>query len=138
MPDLLQPVRTPTVIRGGSEVERALRERIDELEEEVRQLRAYTFGEQDAAPVPAGVTLVATPRRIWGCLWHRRGRLWSRGELLDALYRDADSAPEPRILNVYICRLRQSLRGTGAVIETVLGNGWRLAEWPPEWEGRDA
>ena len=131
----MQPVRTPTVIRGGSEVERALRERIEELEEEVRQLRAYRFGDEGEAPLPDGVSLTRQHTAMWGLLWHRRGKLVSYEAFMDCAgaYEGADVASIESV-RVQIHHIRRKLHPHGALIENDRGRGYRLILWPSDWE----
>lgn len=55
------------------------------------------------------------------------GRLVSKEMLLSRLYFDrADDAPEIKIVDVYICKLRRKLRPFGVAILTEWGAGYRL------------
>ncbi len=59
-----------------------------------------------------------------------RGRILSRDELLDRLY-PAPGGPGPRIIEVFLSKLRRKLvraGGHGVRIETVWGSGYRLVE----------
>ena len=49
--------------------------------------------------------------------------------MLIALYGLIDEAPEPKILDVYLCKVRRRLMEAQARIdiETVWGRGWRLS-----------
>ena len=104
---------------------RRMRERIDYLEEENRQLR-----EQLAPPV-------ALPRewRLTGMeetlFRHLVGRpVVSRASLMDALYSDRPAAdiPSAKCLDVFVFKLRRKLAPHGVKIETVWRTGFRLAE----------
>lgn len=52
-----------------------------------------------------------------------------RERMLIALYGLIDEAPEPKILDVYLCKVRRRLMEAQARIdiETVWGRGWRLS-----------
>lgn len=76
------------------------------------------------------------------------GRLHSKEHLLSSLYggRGGDE-PEIRIIDVFICKIRHKLAGSGIVIETLWGRGYRLtnpealrdvmAGFAPEWNHED-
>ena len=105
----------------------ALRERIDLLEEEVRQLREQLMPEGIHPPChlpPARLTLfrmLATGRRI------------SREAAMRALYSDRiDAEPDPQVVTVHISLLRKALAPYGYRIPTaVWGRGWKM-EWPAD------
>jgi DNA-binding response OmpR family regulator len=63
--------------------------------------------------------------RIVCALKKAGGRYVSRGALMDALYFDrVDDPPEDKILDIWICKIRQRLLNHR--IETLRGVGWRL------------
>ena len=73
----------------------------------------------------APVKLTSHEFRVLSYLMHHRGRVVSQGELIDHIYaesRDRDS----NTVEVFIARLRRKLGG--AVIETVRGLGYRIAD----------
>lgn len=60
------------------------------------------------------------------------GRTHSKESILSALYFDrGDDAPEIKIVDVFICKIRRKLQGTGIVIETIWGVGYHLLDPAP-------
>lgn len=56
-----------------------------------------------------------------------RGDIVTREQVFEYLY-EAGSSPEPKILDVFICKIRGKLRRSGLdLIETVWGRGYRVA-----------
>lgn len=57
----------------------------------------------------------------------RRGHVLGRGALIDLLY-DGGQEPHPKIVDVFICKLRQKLRAAtgGEIIRTEWGRGYFL------------
>lgn len=56
------------------------------------------------------------------------GRLYTKGRLLLELYSDrGDDTPEPKIIDVFICKLRSKVARYGVDIQTVWGTGYQLA-----------
>jgi two-component system cell cycle response regulator CtrA len=80
----------------------------------------------DGRPVPL------TPREfeLLETLMLRRGMVLAKEQLMSRLYGDED-APEPRILDVFVCKLRRKLAAVGAaeILRTVWGRGY-VAEEP--------
>ncbi len=60
-----------------------------------------------------------------------KGRVLSKRHIYENLYDySADEAPMPKIIDVYVCKIRNKLKDAGVdpdVIETVWGQGYRLA-----------
>ena len=68
----------------------------------------------------------------------RKGRCVTRGALMDYLYGGMD-APKPKILDIFICKLRRKLSGAADVdkrIETVWGRGYLLDDRVSEGTAR--
>ena len=104
----------------------ALRERIEELEEENRQLRALRL----PSTVPySGFGFTGTERIVFAALM-AGDRICSTDYLLDCvmLSSTTKSAMQPKTITIIIHRLRKNLRGMGfpGVIETDWGLGWRI------------
>jgi two-component system cell cycle response regulator CtrA len=94
------------------------------LREEVRELRRV-FADDDVPMIP-GVT--AKERQVFATLWKREGVV-SRHQIMSALYGAIiDDAPDPKIADVFICKLRKKLGPLGITIVTVWGHGWRLED----------
>jgi hypothetical protein len=100
------------------EQNRRLRERVDELEETVRQL----LEEAPAPDLPPGLPyLTRSEETILRALLSARG-LTTRDRLYAALYQH-DEDRDPQIVVVMISRLRKKLAGL-VNIETVWGRGY--------------
>ncbi len=85
----------------------------------------------DDVPVP----LTAKEYSILELLVMRKGSLLSKQYIFEHVYGNVDQ-PEPRIIDVFICKLRKKLRQASAVrlIDTIWGQGYRLRdlkETPP-------
>lgn len=52
----------------------------------------------------------------------------SSAAMLAALYPERTAPPDPAILKVVVCQLRQALAAESLDIETIHGKGWRLNE----------
>lgn len=78
-------------------------------------------------------------RAMVECLFSAKGRAITKQAVLDYMYPvNADDAPEIKILDVYLCKIRQKLaakpdvgrlieaKGFPTVFETVWGQGYRL------------
>lgn len=77
-------------------------------------------------PLPE-VHLTRKQARLFARLKQDEGRMVRRGVLMDALYFDhVGDEPREKILDVYICKLRLVLRGTGYAIKVVHGEGFIL------------
>lgn len=63
---------------------------------------------------------------IFITLYDAGGKLRSKEQLLRAIAPMVDREPEIKIVDVYVCKVRRKLRGTGVKIETVWGDGYRL------------
>lgn len=76
----------------------------------------------------AGVKLTPNEARVFSLLKARLGRAVSRGALLDAasFHHGWDSEPTPKVVDVYVCRLRRKIKGSGYAIETAWGQGYRM------------
>lgn len=86
-----------------------------------------------------GVHLTRGERNVLYALARAKGRTLSRDALLSAymIDRGADDAPNVKLVDVYICKLRKKLAATGATIRNSHGFGYGLSVpdgfvWP--WE----
>jgi len=71
------------------------------------------------------VSLTALEMRLLWTLYQRRGRVQSRGTLLDDVW-DADPENNTRTVDTHVKRLREKLGLAGAYVETVRGIGYRF------------
>lgn len=108
-----------------TEREAVLEAENDRLRARVADLEALLFA-ADGWRAPPDWGLTASEARIAGVLIARE--LASRNMIMAALYRDdAKDEPDPKVVGVFVCKLRRKLKPFGIVIETVWGEGWRLA-----------
>jgi hypothetical protein len=97
-------------IRYGGEVLQEPRQRFAGLDEAV-------------AAVPMSLDLTPAEATILGCLMLRN--FASKAFIYHALYGDdLNGGPDPKILDVYICRIRKKVEG----ISTIWGRGFSLSE----------
>lgn len=54
------------------------------------------------------------------------GKSVNRDAVMNACYFDTMDQPHPRILDIFVCRMRKKLAGSPFKIETVRGVGWRM------------
>ena len=114
--DLDEPI-SPRVVRS-------MRARIDELEEALRQAHEAN---ENASPLPASWQLTATESRFLQVLGMAKGYVRSKERLLVALY-GLEADVDIKIIDVFACKLRRKLAGTGIEIQTVWGEGYRLTD----------
>ena len=78
----------------------------------------------------ARLDLTAKEFRIIEFLALRKGAVLSKDAFLNHLYGGIDE-PEPKIIDVFMCKLRRKLAdagATGVVIDTIWGQGYILRE----------
>lgn len=102
---------------------RSMRERIDLLEEEVRQYREAIEVQR---PYPEAWRLTKYEGRMLKALARAKGGYVSTEQLLVTLY-GLEPDVEPKIVDVWICKLRKKLAGTGIEIRTSWGVGFGLS-----------
>src|SRR5262249_13505576 len=71
-----------------------------------------------------------TPR-LWAVLqimYRRRGKVVSNNSLMTLLYGDKLDPPEPKIIDVWICKLRQAIAPTPYSIQTHWRTGYQFLE----------
>lgn len=106
----------------------------------VRRSRGHDVSKIDAGPLSLNLdtrdaTVHGAPLRLTNkqfqmleCLMLRKGVVQSKEQLLNALYGGQDE-PEVKIIDVFICKLRQKLDRAGAsprLIETIWGRGYLI------------
>ena len=76
------------------------------------------------------VRLTQYESRIYGILHKHKGKVVPRGTILDLVYFDRSHGeiPLPRVIDVYLVKIRRKLRGTPFRIEAVFGQGLRLID----------
>ena len=99
---------------------------LETLRERNRQLEAALVG-LDAAALAMRLALTPTEFAIYCML--KSHRVVTREALMVGLYGDrVDNPPEPRTIDVLICKLRKKLSAEGLSIVSQWGTGWRLAQ----------
>lgn len=103
--------------------------RLEALRSEVDSLRAHitvlehALGLTFSAPIEYRLT--ASEQRMLGALMRRA--LLTKEAALAALYTDSHRDPaEPKIVDVFICKMRKKLTPFGIEIATAWGQGYRL------------
>lgn len=118
---------------------RQLRERVEELEETIRQMKTSS----DPEPLPADVPYLSrTEERVFRSL-RRRGGYVTHETILAAMY-DGEDDGDNQSLRHFISRLRKRLEPSPYRVKTVWGRGYKLvacerrnrskgAKQLPEW-----
>jgi two-component system phosphate regulon response regulator PhoB len=73
------------------------------------------------------VTLTPLEMKLLWTLWERRGRVQSRGTLLDDVW-EASPENNTRTVDTHVKRLREKLGAAGGYVETVRGIGYRFTD----------
>ena len=110
---ILRRVRAPAVSGAGRVI------RIGPVEADLEAKRVTVSGR--------AITLTPTEYRLLTTLMERRGRVQSRKQLLQAAW-DVHVDIETRTVDMHVQRLRTKLGGSGAMIETVRGFGYRFRD----------
>jgi two-component system phosphate regulon response regulator PhoB len=77
------------------------------------------------------ITLTSTEMKLLLTLYGRKGRVQSRGSLLDEVW-EANPENNTRTVDTHIKRLREKLGAAGDYVETVRGVGYRFLDTLPE------
>lgn len=101
-----------------------LKIRIETLEERIRQLEHALV--PDGVSVPVEWCLTQAEARVFSHLTTRE--VATKGSLMVALYSDRPNGDEiePKIVDVFVCKLRKKLNRFGIQIMTVWGQGYSL------------
>jgi two-component system cell cycle response regulator CtrA len=109
----------------------------DSLHKEIADLRQQVL-ERDIRIEQLNSLLTGEPVDFWR-VWHltgqethlmralMSGRLCSKEYLLDFLYSQCKREPQVKIIDVFICKMRNKLTPSGIYIETVWGRGYRMS-----------
>lgn len=108
----------------------------DQLIERVMELEGQLAARQQTVG-----TGVANLQRFLGLTWKEAsilemlsdGRVRSKPQILDGLYWDRHDGevPEIKIVDVFVCKIRNKIAGSGISIETVWGTGYRIIDTAP-------
>lgn len=93
------------------------------LRERVRQLEEALVPASIAVPLEFGLT--GAEARVFAHLASRD--VATKQSLMLALYGDRPDEPEIKIVDVFVCKLRKKVARFGVNIETIWGQGYRLA-----------
>jgi len=96
-------------------------ERISELEECIEQLTAHLTG-RALVRLPPNFGFTPQQEVILTMLLTRP--LVTRDQLMAGVYGFDDDAPDPKIMDVQICKMRSRLEELGAEVQTSWGRGW--------------
>jgi hypothetical protein len=104
--------------------EKELKGLLDERDERIRQLEIEILS---SATVPPEWDLTETEKTVFLAL-NKRQPL-RRGAIYALLYGNSVSkSPNPKVLDVYVSRIRIKTRKFGVKIRTIWGVGWQLTE----------
>lgn len=100
-----------------------LEEENDVLRERIAMLETMLSGPEDILPIEVAMALSNSERLVLGALLQRE-RV-SKDQIMATLYRNSgkDEA-EPKIVDVFICKIRKKLKPFGVDIETLWGTGY--------------
>ena len=91
--------------------------------------RGYMTPCADAQWERLGLTRMES--RLMAARVARIGRCVAKAALIDALYFDrAQEEPDPKIVDILVCKIRKKIAGSGYVIETVWGQGNARSSMP--------
>lgn len=114
-------------------------DRIDILEEEVRQLRSSVLKRDWYPPLEFGLT--PAEAKVVGILRTGKGEVVTRDRFMSELYgSNIDDPPDPKIVDVLVCKARKKIKIYGLAIEVLWGRGYYfgaeslkiLNEWPEQ------
>lgn len=104
-----------------------LREENSRLRAEVQNLRNALSASETEFPIPRSWKLTKCEELFVRTLLRRD--FADKRSLYHALYGDRiDGGPDPKIIDVFVCKIRKKLAPLGFVIETVWGRGYSLAD----------
>ena len=102
---------------------RLQRERIAELEEEIRQLREALTPE---IAFPRGLRLTPFEGRLLAFLYARSPNVMSKERIREALYPCDVDGPSDKVFDVYISNMRKKLRPYDVKIVSTWALGWSI------------
>ncbi len=99
---------------------------IETLRERVRQLEDLLIPTGVLCPIEWGLT--GSEARLFAFLTTRD--MATKEQIMHALYADRHNADEvePKIVDVFICKLRKKLTPHGVTVDTVWGQGYSLRD----------
>ena len=73
-----------------------------------------------------GVHLTTSEHTILRTMFRNEGRVVTREVIMNTIYPHLEDAPEQKIIDVFVCKIRAKISGQPFKIETVWGRGYRL------------
>nr|WP_278422938.1 helix-turn-helix domain-containing protein [Brucella anthropi]DAM62818.1 MAG TPA: Transcriptional regulatory protein, C terminal [Caudoviricetes sp.] len=107
-----------------NELETALFDRIAAQEERIRQLEELLVPSK--IRIPLEWSLSPAEATVFACLAARR--FATKEMIYHALYALRSDDVEPKIVDVFICKLRKKVKPFGVIVETVWGSGYTLVD----------
>lgn len=107
---------------------------IDELRDEIRDLKKAFAGSEWVMPTKY-LGLTGGEADLLRLFYSNRGKVVTKSGMYVALYsdREPDRSPDPKIIDVFVCKLRAKLQRWDIKIETVWGTGYYIT---PEMAAR--
>ena len=102
---------------------RMLRERLEERDEIIRQLRGQLC---PVTPFPLALGLTPGEEKVLSVLLARSPSLRTKEQILFAVYPRIDDAPAIKIVDVWVHKLRVKLKRFDIKIRTVWGQGYQI------------
>jgi two-component system cell cycle response regulator CtrA len=103
----------------------ALRDRVAELEEKIRQLESQVVDRGIVAPAEWGLT----PKEEAMAIAFAKHGYIDKKQAMTVLWSskwDIDGEPDPKIFDVMLCHLRKKVKPFGVEIITRWGRGWEM------------
>lgn len=104
-----------------------LRGQIEDLKAEKRDLLAQLVPSELRDNFPSKWALTPTESAMLAFLVARAPATRTKEQILSAIYPNIDDAPELKIIDVFVCKLRKKIDRFGLKIETVWGYGYRIS-----------
>ncbi|GLQ09210.1 hypothetical protein GCM10007913_11420 [Devosia yakushimensis] len=106
-----------------SDLEQRQQNEIETLRERIRQLEELLLPSN--IPVPVEWCLTGKEMRVFSHLASRD--MGTKASIMAALYSDRiDEEPNPKIVDVFVCKLRAKLKPYNVHIRTIWGTGYAL------------
>jgi DNA-binding winged helix-turn-helix (wHTH) protein len=84
---------------------------------------------RDVSPVMSEYGLTHREARLFLILQRSAGQMCSKDTLLTRLYHDQiDDAPDVKIIDVFVCKVRKKIEGSRYRLDTIWGEGYRLVD----------
>lgn len=103
------------------------------------ELMCRAYMEVDQSPLinlPGAARLTRMEHKTFNLLLARKNKTVSCDAIMSAMYSDQpEDEPGIKIVQVRMCKMREKLRNSGIIIETIWGVGYRLTDRDPGQEG---